>query len=186
MKLVYICSPYAGDIENNLRFARAACRYAVDQGCAPIAVHMLYPQILDDSVPAEREAGIQMGLRVLASCDEVWICGKRISHGMGCEIAEAERLGIPIQNISTEQIKGGIAMKQYGIWARRSAGSICGAAEAWLKNDGKPITFDTYEEAATEAERLMRDIRTPNVSYFPKEREIELEEAPTPGMKLQL
>lgn len=77
-------------------------------------------------------------------------------------------------------------MKQYGIWARRSAGSICGATEAWLKNDGKPITFDTYEEAATEAERLMRDIRTPNVSYFPKEREIELEEAPTPGMKLQL
>lgn len=185
MKLVYICSPFAGDIENNLRFARAACRYAADQGCAPIAVHMMYPQIIDDSVPAEREAGIQMGLRVLASC-EVWVCGEQISHGMSCEIAEAELLGINIRNISTEQIKGGIAMKQYGIWARRSAGSICGAAEAWLKNDGKLITFDTYEEAATEAERLMRDIRTPNVSYFPKEREIELEEAPSPGMKLQL
>jgi hypothetical protein len=186
MKLVYICSPYAGDIENNLRFARAACRYTVDQGYAPIAVHMLYPQILDDLVPAERKVGIDMGLRVLASCDEVWICGERISHGMGCEIAEAQRLGLPIRNISTEQIKGGIAMIQYGIWARRSAGSIFGAAEAWLKNDGKPITFDTYEEAATEAERLMRDIRTPNVSYFPKEREIELEEVPSPGMKLQL
>lgn len=186
MKLVYICSPFAGDIENNLRFARAACRYAADQGCAPLAVHLLYPQILDDTVPVEREAGIQMGLRVLTSCDELWICGERISHGMSCEIAEAERLGIPIRNISTEQIKGGIAMKQYGILARRSAGSICGAAEAWLKNDGKPITFDTYEEAAAEAERLMRGIRTPNVSYLPKEREIELEEAPSPGMKLQL
>ena len=77
-------------------------------------------------------------------------------------------------------------MKQYGIWARRSAASVCGPAEAWLKQEGEPITFDTYDEAATEAERLMKDIGTPNVSYFPKEREIELEEAPSPGMKLQL
>lgn len=145
MKMVYICSPFAGDIENNLRFARAACRYAADQGCAPIAVHLLYPQILNDADPVEREAGIQMGLRVLASCDELWICGERISRGMSCEIVEAQQLGIPIRNISTEQIKGGIAMKQYDIRARRSAGSIC-----------------------------------------VKEREIELEEAPSPGMKLQL
>lgn len=145
MKLVYICSPFAGDIENNLWFARAACRYAADQGCAPLAVHLLYPQILNDADPVEREAGIQMGLRVLASCDELWICGERTSQGMSCEIAEAQQLSIPIRNISTEQIKGGIAMKQYANWARRSAGSICG-----------------------------------------KEREIELEEAPSPGMKLQL
>lgn len=44
MKLVYICSPFAGDIENNLRFAWAACRYVIDQGCAPLAVHLLYPE----------------------------------------------------------------------------------------------------------------------------------------------
>ena len=77
-------------------------------------------------------------------------------------------------------------MKKYGIWARRSAASVCGASEAWLKCDGEPVTFDTYEEAFAEAERLMRDIRTANVSYFPKEMEIELEEAPSPGMNLQL
>lgn len=111
MKLVYICSPLAGDIENNLRFARAACRYAADQGCAPIAVHLLYPQILNDAVPAEREAGIRMGLRVLASCEELWVCGNRISHGMCCEIAEDERLGIPIKTVPAEQIQSGIFME---------------------------------------------------------------------------
>ena len=111
MKLVYICSPFAGDIESNIRFARAACLYAANQGCAPVAVHLLYPQILDDNVPAQREIGIQMGLRVLASCDELWICGLRISHGMSCEIAEAERLGIPARNISAEQIQGGCRIK---------------------------------------------------------------------------
>lgn len=113
MKLVYICSPYAGDIESNIRFAKAACRYAAEQGCAPVAVHLMYPQILDDAVPAQRETGIRMGLRVLASCDELWICGSRISHGMSCEIAETERLGIPIRNISVELIQGGHHMKSY-------------------------------------------------------------------------
>ncbi|MGX8710379.1 MAG: hypothetical protein ACQGTM_09060 [bacterium] len=78
MKLVYICSPYAGDVENNVRFAKAACRYAMKQGCAPIAVHLLYPQILNDAVPSERKAGIRMGLRVLASCEELWANVKRL------------------------------------------------------------------------------------------------------------
>lgn len=112
MKLVYICSPFAGNIESNIWFARAACLYAANQGCAPVAVHLLYPQILDDNVPTQREIGIRMGLRVLASCDELWICGSRISHGMSCEITEAERIGIPIRSLSTEQIQGGCHMKQ--------------------------------------------------------------------------
>lgn len=186
MKLVYICSPYAGEIEPNIKFAKAACRYAMEQGCAPVAVHLLYPQLLNDAVPSEREAGIQMGLRVLASCEELWICGERISSGMSYEIAEAKQLGILIRNISTEQIQGGIAMKKYGIWARRSAASVCGSAEAWLKRDGKPVTFDSYEEATTEASRLMNKIGTANVSYYPKEREIELEETPASGMVMEL
>ncbi len=66
MKLVYICSPYAGDIENNVEFAKAACRYAVAQGHAPVAVHLLYPLFLNDTVPEERRTGIRMGLRVLS------------------------------------------------------------------------------------------------------------------------
>ncbi len=56
MKLVYICSPYAGEIEPNIKFAKAACRYAMEQGCAPVAVHLLYSQLLNDAVPSEREA----------------------------------------------------------------------------------------------------------------------------------
>ena len=103
MKLVYICSPYAGDVENNVRFAKAACRYAMKQGCAPIAVHLLYPQILNDAVPSERKAGIRMGLRVLASCEELWACGETISDGMRCEIAKAGRLGMPARERSARK-----------------------------------------------------------------------------------
>lgn len=99
-KLVYIVSPYAGDVEANVAFAKTTCRYAMEQGATPIAAHLLYPQMLDDSVPAEREAGIRMGLRVLATCDELWLCGDRLSHGMRAKLAAAEQLGIPVRRIT--------------------------------------------------------------------------------------
>ena len=99
-RLVYIASPYAGDVEGNVAFAKAACRYAAAQGCTPVAVHLMYPQFLDDRVPKEREAGLKMGQRVLAACEEIWLCGERMSAGMKAEEAEARKLGIPIRQIS--------------------------------------------------------------------------------------
>lgn len=188
MKLIYICSPYAGNIEENIRFAIAACRYAMKQGCTPIAPHLLYPQFLNDAVPMERKAGIQMGLRILAVCDELWVCGLYISEGMEKEIAEAKRLGIPVRRISAEQIQKEKVIKKYGILARRSALSVCGPAEAWLKRDGELVTFDSYEEAATEAKRLNERMGPVNkaVEYFPKIREFISEEVPSFGMKMNL
>ena len=103
-RLVYIASPYVGDVERNVAFTKEACRYAAAQGCTPVAVHLLYPQFLDDRVPQEREAGLRMGRRVLAVCDEFWLCGERMSAGMRAEKAEAERLGIPIRQVPSSCI----------------------------------------------------------------------------------
>ena len=110
-----------------------------------------------------------MGLQMLSLCSELWACGNRISEGMEIEIAEAKRLGIKVKYIKLIENQGVMNMKQYSVWAKRSAASICGAAEAWLKSDGMPMTFDTYEEAAEKASTLMKNIGTANVSYFPKE-----------------
>ena len=103
-RLVYIASPYAGDVEGNVTFAKAACRYAAAQGCTPVAVHLMYPQFLDDRVPKEREAGLKMGQRVLAACEEIWLCGERMSAGMKAEEAEAIRLGILIRKVPSSDI----------------------------------------------------------------------------------
>ena len=103
-KLVYIASPYAGDVEGNVAFAKAACRYAAAKGYTPVAVHLMYPQFLDDRVPKEREAGLKMGRRVLAACEEIWLCGERMSSGMKAEEAEAKRLGIPIRKVPSSDI----------------------------------------------------------------------------------
>ena len=45
-----------------------------------------------------------MGRRVLAACEEIWLCGERMSAGMKAEEAEAQRLGIPIRKVPSSDI----------------------------------------------------------------------------------
>ena len=94
-KLVYIASPYSGDVERNVAFAKAACRYAMNQGVTPIASHLLYPQMLDDG---------DMGLRILKVCEEIWACGSELSSGMEQEIRAARQLRIPLRRVSEQEI----------------------------------------------------------------------------------
>ena len=88
--IVYICSPYSGDVERNVAAARRYCRFAVDQGYIPIAPHLLFPQFLDDSRPDERELGLFFGNALMSKCAEVWVFGSRISAGMEAEIKRAK------------------------------------------------------------------------------------------------
>ena len=104
MKLVYIASPYAGDIPNNVEQAKEYCKQALEQGVIPIAPHLLYPQFLKDSDPAERSLGLRAGLELLARCEEMWIFGEEISPGMSREIQFAQGLGIPIRQQKTEPV----------------------------------------------------------------------------------
>ena len=87
--LVYICSPYAGDIETNTAAARRYCRFAVEAGYIPIAPHLLFPQFLNDSDPKERELGLFFGNALLSKCVEMFVFGSRISEGMEAEIKRA-------------------------------------------------------------------------------------------------
>lgn len=100
-KLVYIASPYAGDIAGNTQFAIRCCQYAVHRGYTPIAPHLLYPQMLDDADPVQRAQGLALGHRILEACDELWVFGERISDGMAGEIVHAKEHCIGIRYIQT-------------------------------------------------------------------------------------
>lgn len=100
--LVYICSPYAGAVETNVNMARVYSRFAVRNACIPIAPHLLYPQFMDDSVPAERSLALFMGIVLLGKCDQMWVFGKVISVGMKAEIEKAEKKKIPIRYFTEE------------------------------------------------------------------------------------
>jgi hypothetical protein len=64
MKRVVIESPYAGDIERNVKYARECIRDSLMKGESPIASHLLYTQegVLNDNIKHERELGISAGL----------------------------------------------------------------------------------------------------------------------------
>ena len=87
--IVYICSPYAGEMESNIKAAQKYSSFAVGKGYIPIAPHLLFPQFLNDADPAERKLGLLFGNALMSKCSEVWVFGERISTGMEAEIKRA-------------------------------------------------------------------------------------------------
>lgn len=84
-KLVIIESPYAGEIEANVAYARRAVRDSLLRGEYPIASHLLYtqPGILRDEVPEERALGIKAGLEWRLVADQaVFYIDRGWSAGM--------------------------------------------------------------------------------------------------------
>jgi hypothetical protein len=64
MRRVILESPYAGDIQRNLSYARRCMHDSLSRGEAPFASHLLYTQegILRDDIPEERQWGIDAGM----------------------------------------------------------------------------------------------------------------------------
>lgn len=99
-KLVYICSPYHGDIKQNHKNAIEYCKYAAQMGAIPLAPHTIFTQYLDDNIPSQRKIGLRMGLELLKRCDELWVFGPMITEGMEQEITEANNEQIPLRILS--------------------------------------------------------------------------------------
>ena len=101
--LVYICSPYAGDVEKNTFRARAFSRFAVEKKYIPIAPHLLCPQYLDEET--ERWLGLKMGIVFMGKCEEVWVFGDHISEGMEAEIEKAKRMRKKIRYFTEDLVE---------------------------------------------------------------------------------
>lgn len=100
MKRVIVESPYAGDVERNVRYARACLRDCLERGEAPMASHLLYtqPGVLRDEDEVEREWGIQAGFAWRAvTLKTVVYTDLGISRGMKYGIEHAERFGHTIE-----------------------------------------------------------------------------------------
>jgi hypothetical protein len=62
IKLVILESPYAGDVEANLEYARSCALDCARRGESPQASHLLFTQFLDDADPIQREIGVMLGV----------------------------------------------------------------------------------------------------------------------------
>ena len=99
MKLVIIESPYAGDVRGNRRYARDCMADSLKRGEAPLASHLLYtqPGILDDTIPEERNLGMEAGFSWMAKADLIAVyTDKGLSSGMQRGIDRAVNKGINI------------------------------------------------------------------------------------------
>jgi hypothetical protein len=103
VRRVILESPYAGDVEANVAYARACLRDCLERGEAPIASHLLYtqPGVLEDGNPFERKWGIDAGLvwseqaeAAVFYLDRGWSAGMRIAkaHHLERGITVEDRL----------------------------------------------------------------------------------------------
>ena len=101
-RLVYLCAPLRGDVERNIEFARRRAREVFQGGEVPICPHLMFPPIADPGNESENQAARDMGLRLVALCQQVNVYGGTHTAGMREEIELAERLGIPVKYVETE------------------------------------------------------------------------------------
>jgi hypothetical protein len=100
MRRVILESPYAGDVERNVAYARKCLRDSLLRGEAPFASHLIYtqPGILNDDDPTQRRIGMEAGFFWLQVCDASAVYTDfGISRGMLQGIERARQLGIPIE-----------------------------------------------------------------------------------------
>ena len=102
MKCVIIESPYRAEGPSEFRanedYARLCLKDSLDRGEAPLASHLLYPQVLSDANPEERKLGMEVGWAWLLLADLVVVYTDRgITQGMEGGIGKAVKHGIEVE-----------------------------------------------------------------------------------------
>ena len=99
MPLVYICSPYSGNEEENMERARRYSREALDKGYIPVTPHIYLPQFMTEE---ERELALFIDIVLLSKCSQLWVYGD-ITEGMAKEITWAENHNMPVRIMKGEK-----------------------------------------------------------------------------------
>jgi hypothetical protein len=95
MRVVYIAAPLGDGVDRpeNIRRASKWVVWCADQGHAPVAT---WVTLAGEWPETRRDEGLAIDLALIGRCDEVWLCGPRVSKGMHVESDHARRIGKPI------------------------------------------------------------------------------------------
>ena len=103
--LVYVCSPFRGniDVNENVINARKYSRFTFDEKNIPITPHLLYPQFINDNDLFERNIAIhKINYVLIGLCKEMWVFGDVITEGMEREILIAKKRKMRIRYFSKD------------------------------------------------------------------------------------
>ena len=82
----------------NRAYAERCARHFLRVGYAPIVVHTVIPQLFGDDRPGISEQISTWCLSLVASCEYLAICGRKITEGMKAEIQIAKDSGVLLLN----------------------------------------------------------------------------------------
>lgn len=156
---VAIESPYAGqtgdkeEIERNETFARRVCRFAVKAGYSPYAMHLFFPQFLEEQNPRERTEGIESGLAWTDQAEEIWQCTRpagRLTRGM--RLAHERYFGEPEEVANSDRKLRRLFFTQKG--------RLVGGWEGPLAQPARPLVCGNQEleKIAGTSERQARKV----------------------------
>lgn len=101
--LVYVCSPFRGNVDENIINARKYSRFTFDEKNIPITPHLLYPQFINDNDLFERNIAIhKINYVLIGLCKEMWVFGDVITEGMEREILIAKKRKMRIRYFSKD------------------------------------------------------------------------------------
>lgn len=167
--IVFICSPFAGDIVTNTISAQKYGKFAVKEEAIPVIPHLMYPQFLDENNIDERQLGIKMGLVLMSKCSELWVFGNYLSSGMTLEVQKAKMMKLPVRYFTTECVeKRGLAEVEECFAYNRGSCEILSVKRC----QGNRCSFlKTAAEAEKEKERVVERIQ--NLDYYLREHLID-------------
>lgn len=135
--LIYVCAAYSGTDDYNriLKFGQ----YVINQGYIPIIPHTMLHGVLDDGNPTQRADGLEVGRRLLKTCDAVWVFGreKNISESMNSEIRLAGDFGIPVRYVDVTAVWGADEQTQAQIKCIRYYENTYGTVNGAIVNEFK-------------------------------------------------
>ena len=112
--LAYLTAAWSGQPEIDMELAAGYCRLAYEAGFSPICPLIYLPLFLDDGVPEEHKAGIDMARDMLRRSHTLIVCGETVDEDVKNDIAVAGRL-----NITATTLDGILTVKGQGREARR-------------------------------------------------------------------
>ena len=110
--IVIVESPYAGDTDRNHAYCVRACADCFRRGETPFASHLIYPHVLDELNPEERERGIAAGYEFWPIAEKiVFYTDLGMSSGMQRAMNRAQELGLKIEGrtigANSKEVKNG-------------------------------------------------------------------------------
>lgn len=101
MRLVILESPFAGDVDGNIAYAKAAIHDCLERGEAPIASHLLFtqPGVLRDGDADERRLGLAAGWAWYGApgVAAVYYLDRGMSSGMAAALPIAKANHVPVE-----------------------------------------------------------------------------------------